>query len=877
MPVVPTQDNFQTLIAGQPNVRFNAPDMPDYAGYQTRHLGQGLSAAGQALGRIAMDAQHEGNLTVSKDIDNQMTAATSDALYHPEKGFMSKLGKDTIDGYDAAVQNVRKIRQDALDGIKNPAVRKMVEPVLNQRMQHAVETIDRHSGQESRRYQIQTADSRAQINLQDAAQNYTDDRQFNQALGLAHGEAQSLAKLQGLDPNTARLQASKYQDMGYKMRYSAWADKDPAAAFTHFQQNAEQISPLVRDQIGNHLFQAAAPVLADQFNKAGGVGVVSAAPTAANPGGTLPRGIRNNNPGNITKGSTPWEGEVQGSDPRYASFNTPEGGIRAMGKTLLTYQDKHGLNTVEGIIARWAPATENDTAAYSATVAKALGVKVDAQIDLHDAGTLNKITRAMILVENGPGASRITDQQIALGLAAANGGAALQPAAAAPGVPGTTVTTGSKMLDSLPANQQIHVLQLARAQASQGMAEARENLRGKVQDSTAAYLANGFAPNPPAEAEFIKAYGQAEGLGRFRDFQNVASLGQTLQTVKTLPATALTNLVASSKPVPGDGFAVRQHSYETLMNAVDQVQKARSEDPMRYALTTGSYGVKPMERMDDPKALVQELSRRAAAAPQMAADYGTQPQLLTKDETRVLGATIKAAPVESQKSQLAMLYKGIGDMGLFKQTMQTLAPDNPTAAVAGIYQARGLRTTENRDVADLILRGQAILTPNTKEDGEGHLGGKALLKMPEGKLLLSDWNSVTGDAFKGKEQAADLFMQTAKAIYAARSAEEGDYSGVIDSGRWKSAINLATGGIQSHNGSKIVMPYGLGYDQFQNTLKTQTEQIVRDGGAFNTNASEMMRLPLENVGDGRYLFRRGAGYLVNKDGRPVVVNLGGGK
>lgn len=880
MPKVPDYSNFQTSVAGPPNVQLQAPSGPTAGGIAAEQLGQFGQAAmrtGDALGRIVADAQHEANLTVSKDIDNQVTAATSDALYHPEKGFMSKLGKDTIDGYDAAVQNVQKIRRDALDGVTNPAVRKMVEPVLNQRMQHAVETIDRHSGQESRRYQIQTADSRAQINLQDAAQNYTDDKQFNQALGIARGEAQSLAKLQGLDPDTARLQASKYQDLGYKMRYTAWSDKDPAAAFAHFQQNAEQISPLVRDQIGNHLFQAAAPVLADQFNKAGGVGVVSLNPTATSPGGTLPRGIRNNNPGNITKGSTPWEGEVMGNDPRYASFNTPEGGIRAMGKTLLTYQDKHGLNTVEGIIARWAPATENDTAAYSATVAKALGVKVDAQIDLHDAATLNKITRAMIQVENGPGASRITDQQLALGLAAAAGGAPLKPSAAQPEAAGTTASTGSAMLDSLPANQQMHVLQLARAQASQGMAEARENLRGKVQDSSAAYLTNGFAPNPPIEADFIRAYGQAEGVGKYRDFQNVATLGQTLQHVKTLPAKALTNLVESSKPVPGDGFAVRQHSYETLVRAVDQVQKARADDPVGYALTTGSYGIKSMQRLDDPKALVQELTRRAAAAPQMAADYGTAPQLLTKDETRVLGATIKAAPVESQKSQLATIYKGIGDMSLFKQTMQALAPDNPTMAVAGIYQARALRSTENRDVADLILRGQAILTPNTKEDGEGHMGGKALLKMPEGKLLLSDWNSVTGDAFKGKEQAADLFMQTAKAIYAARSAEEGDYSGVINSGRWKSAINLATGGIQSHNGGKIVMPYGLGYDQFQNTLKAKTEQIVKDGGAFNTSAGEMMRLPLENIGDGRYLFRRGAGYLVNKDGRPVVVNVGGEK
>lgn len=876
MPKVPEYSNMQVADSGQPNVQVQAPSGPT-AGVigadQQGRMGQALMGAGDAVGKIVADIQSEANITVAKDVDAQTTTAMSDAVHNPQTGYVAKLGKDSIEGYEATIENLQKIQRDALAQVTNPTVRKMVEPVINHRMQNAMDAVNRHAGQESRRYQIQTADSHALVNLRDAAQNFTDDTGFAQAVGVSRGAAQSLAKLQGWDADTERLQAEKYKDLGFKMRYEAWVNRDPVAAFSHFQKNQEQISPLVREQIGQQLFQAAAPVLATQFNNSGGVGVVSAAPTA---GGELPRGIRNNNPGNITKTATPWQGEVMGNDPRYASFASPEAGIRAMGKTLLTYQDKHGINTVEGVISRWAPATENDTAAYAATVAKALGVAPGAPIDLHDSDTLTRMAKAMIQVENGPGAGRITDQQIALGLAAATKGTALPSGPSQPDAPQST-STGSAMLDSLPDNWRLHVVQLARAQANQGMAEARENLRGKVQDATSAYMANGYAPSPPNEAEFIKAYGQAEGVSKYRDFQNVATLGQTLQHVKTLPDTALSNLVNSSKPTPGDGFAVRQQSYETLTRAVEQVRQARSQDPVGYALSTNSYGIKPLQNVTDPKALAAELTRRAAAAPQMAADYGTPVQLLTKPETQALSAMLKAAPVETQKNHIATIYSGTGSMTLFKQVMQTLAPDNPTLAVAGIYQARGLHTTQNRDVADLILRGQAILTPNTKEDGTGHMGGRALLKMPEEKLLLSDWNSATGDAFKGKEQAADLFMQTAKAIYAARSAEDGDYSGVIDSSRWRTAINMATGGIESHNGAKIVMPYGWGYDQFQNALKSSTEKIANEGGAVNTTGREMMRLPLENIGDGRYLFRRGTGYLVNKDGRPVTVNLLGGQ
>ena len=343
------------------------------------------------------------------------TLRIGEVLYNPKTGYMAKQGKDVIAGYGDATEALNQVRQKALDGIQSTAVRQMAEPVINARMQNALDTINRHSATETQRYKVQTSDSRAIVSLQDAAFNYADDNRFRQALAVTREETANLAQLQGWDEDTARLQAQKYADAGYRMRYEAWAMKDPVAAFANFQQNAEGISPLVRDNIGRQLFQHAAPVLATALNQNGGAGVAPSAPGDM----TAPRGVRNNNPGNVMRGSQAWEGEIQGNDPRYSSFATPEAGIRAMGKTLINYQDKHGINTVEGVISRWAPATENNTAAYVATVAKEMGVKPDAALDLHDTATLNKLTRAVIRVENGK--QPYSDDQIALGLAAATG------------------------------------------------------------------------------------------------------------------------------------------------------------------------------------------------------------------------------------------------------------------------------------------------------------------------------------------------------------------------------------------------------------------------------------------------------------------------
>ena len=65
------------------------------------------------------------------------------------------------------------------------------------------------------------------------------------------------------------------------------------------------------------------------------------------------RSARNNNPGNIEANSTKWVGQ-SGVEPegRFATFDTPAHGVRAMGRTLETYQNKHGLTTVNQMISR---------------------------------------------------------------------------------------------------------------------------------------------------------------------------------------------------------------------------------------------------------------------------------------------------------------------------------------------------------------------------------------------------------------------------------------------------------------------------------------------------------------------------------------------
>jgi len=133
------------------------------------------------------------------------------------------------------------------------------------------------------------------------------------------------------------------------------------------------------------------------------------------------RSQRNNNPGNIRTNSTAWEGKV-GDDGSFVTFATPEHGVRAMTKTLYTYQEKHGKRTLRDIIGRWAPPNENSTATYISIVSKETGINPDQPIDLrNNPKTTERVINAMIRMEGGNSAVNYFKPHVSNGIKMANG------------------------------------------------------------------------------------------------------------------------------------------------------------------------------------------------------------------------------------------------------------------------------------------------------------------------------------------------------------------------------------------------------------------------------------------------------------------------
>lgn len=114
-----------------------------------------------------------------------------------------------------------------------------------------------------------------------------------------------------------------------------------------------------------------------------------------------PRGLRNNNPGNIRRNNDVFQGEVNPSrDKEFKQFKTMPYGYRAVFKILSNYYRNYKLTTIRKMIGRWAPENENNTEAYIKAVSNYAGIGPDDTISF-DREQMIRIVAGMSKVENG--------------------------------------------------------------------------------------------------------------------------------------------------------------------------------------------------------------------------------------------------------------------------------------------------------------------------------------------------------------------------------------------------------------------------------------------------------------------------------------------
>ncbi len=114
-----------------------------------------------------------------------------------------------------------------------------------------------------------------------------------------------------------------------------------------------------------------------------------------------PRGLRNCNPLNIRHSRIKWIGMTEKqTDKAFVTFKNLTYGFRAAFIVIRTYMLKHGLTTIEQIINRWAPPSENDTNTYIRIVSDVTGIDRFETLNFYDEHSIVSLVQAMAYVEN---------------------------------------------------------------------------------------------------------------------------------------------------------------------------------------------------------------------------------------------------------------------------------------------------------------------------------------------------------------------------------------------------------------------------------------------------------------------------------------------
>lgn len=113
-----------------------------------------------------------------------------------------------------------------------------------------------------------------------------------------------------------------------------------------------------------------------------------------------PRGIRNNNPGNIEHMSgVKWLGQTGQDSDGYLTFKSAAYGIRAAMVLVRDYHYMHGCNSIGAVISRWAPGPDNPTQDYIDYVSRRCDVSPWQTVDFCSIAV--PMAQAMCTFENG--------------------------------------------------------------------------------------------------------------------------------------------------------------------------------------------------------------------------------------------------------------------------------------------------------------------------------------------------------------------------------------------------------------------------------------------------------------------------------------------
>lgn len=339
------------------------------------------------------------------------------------------------------------------------------------------------------------------------------------------------------------------------------------------------------------------------------------------------------------------------------------------------------------------------------------------------------------------------------------------------------------------------------------------------------------------------AYAKAlrDGLTLQADVQAFAKTPLAEQAVQLRRIEAEAN-----DPKSGALGAMRARAFGQAHNAK---RIALSKDAFEYGVTAHASVVGQVPDLDfsKPQELIGSLRTRSMQADKISSIERVGVLPMTADEVGRLAGAVNAGNASQNAELMASLTDGLGTRHM---------PSVMSAIQSTSKKAQAFTVAAGLSFRDKQLGRDVLFGMEARE------ANKDLLPTKDAALRQTQ-QDYFGNALFARPDAQASIYEAALSLYAKRSAEEGDLTGVVNSKRMKESLDRITGGMVNYNGQKIVTPQpGMSQPQFDALIQGLTDAdlgpIPKAADGSTVGAESIRRNgTLYSIGDGKYQVRIG--------------------
>lgn len=920
MPIVPKYENNVPGVV-ESGRGFGAPvdnvrPSFDYENVMNRALQPWSQIADSA---VKIEAYHR-DTVVKARADEQLDAYNKEVqttLYDPEKGYFSQQGKNAVTSWDQAQSDLQSIYDKHLSQIDDPDVKEAFKSNALQRLNSVRQKTVVYRNEQNIRWRAQTSKDHADNLVEEfALGGFSPDGQRTMASLMNEIEYQG--RMQGWDEETLKRQKTAYQSLAYAGAYGNAMLTDPEGAMRHFQTTGQKImTPDVSQRVLMELYKTSKPIMASKLAAMGGISALSLTSGAvARQHGDLELGerVRNQqqaqqglgtppkvsdkvlntsgykccNPLNVKVFGNKWNGLIGQDERGHGIFSRPEEGIRAGVKVLQSYSNKYGINTIEGIISRFAAADPATLRAYVDNVSHASGYAPDEQLDVKNPDVLRKIIPPMIRQEIGdvPYSDETINAGIHRGLGLETDKAQttlleqeeerLPRLTSSDLILNPDAKTGYAVFDNLPRALKFDLLKSVKQGSDQNISGQKGQLSLAIKNGLAQARNTGDIGGIPTETDFIQVYGQLEGTEKFRAAQQEAQFNANLYMMPGMSVADMESMYRQLTPEKGDPqYAERMKQRDLWQKAMNQTQKERAEDPVQFAFSgMPDLGLQPITDWTNQDGALLQIQKRIDSMDQVAERFGTPRTLFSKAEISGFLNFMQGMDAVHQADFLNRMADRMTD------------PTATTSEPLRIFSEQ----IGNKNQTLAIALGVAS-TPNGKETN-------GALRQINGDYIKK---SKIGEAWKDEKDMRTLLSGVlavsdgSPAYEAMLSAamNEHCYANQSSSQDVAKSVENVFGKVYEHNGKKIFLPTQLDKAQkntftfrqvgsFEDLLSDAGKDLAKSKKSYFYGGQKLTSSQLENlvssgqlqsIDDGVYQVVNGLNYVRDEKGQPLVIDL----